>query len=408
MRIGLFTDTYPPYINGVSTSVTMLKKALEKLGHQVFVVTVNPENMHYKYEDRGKTIRLPGIPVGIYDYRLTGVYPLKAFQKIRKWKLDVIHSHTEFGVGTFARICANQLNIPLVHTYHTMYEDHVVYVTHGHFKKGSDSILKYLSKFYCDTTVTELIVPTKKTYDLFKEKYKFERNIYIIPTGIDVERFYEENVDKKRVQSECKKYGIKKDDFVITYVGRLGVEKNIEVLIEVLKDVVSKKDNAKLLIVGDGPDKEQLDKLIDKYKLSNHVIFTGKVPWEDVPIYYNIGDVFITASVTETQGLTVIEAMAAGCVPICINDDSFLNTVEDKLNGRIFKNRRECSKIVLDLMDNPKDLIKLSNHARISAERHSSKYYAESVLDVYNLAIQNKKGRFGWVSDIYEKVRNRK
>ena len=142
MRIGLFTDTYPPYINGVSTSVCMLKKALEKLGHQVYVVTVNPENMKYKFEENGKVIRIPGVPIGIYDYRLTGVYPIKAFNKIKKWKLDMIHSHTEFGIGTCARIVANQLNIPLVHTYDTMYEEHVHYITQGHFKRSSKEIVK--------------------------------------------------------------------------------------------------------------------------------------------------------------------------------------------------------------------------------------------------------------------------
>ena len=125
MRIGIFTDTYPPYINGVSTSIVMLKNALEKQGHQVFVVTVNADKMSYKYEDNNKIIRLPGVPIGIYDYRLTGIYPLKAINKIKKWHLDVIHSHTEFGVGTFARIIAKQFCIPLVHTYHTMYEDYV-------------------------------------------------------------------------------------------------------------------------------------------------------------------------------------------------------------------------------------------------------------------------------------------
>ena len=125
MRIGIFTDTYPPYINGVSTSVIMLQKALEKKGNEVFIVTVNADNMSYKYENENKIIRIPGIPIGIFDYRLTGIYPLRAIEKIKKWNLDIIHSHTEFGVGTFARIIAKQLNIPLVHTYHTMYEDYV-------------------------------------------------------------------------------------------------------------------------------------------------------------------------------------------------------------------------------------------------------------------------------------------
>ena len=170
MRIGLFTDTYPPFINGVSTSIAMLESALRKLGHDVYVVTVNPDNMSYDFDSDEHIIRLPGIPIGIYDYRLTGIYPLKAINKIKEWNLDIIHSHTEFGVGTFARIMAKQLDIPIVHTYHTMYEDYVHYITKGHFDAASKKALEYFTKFYCDKTVTELIVPTKKTYDLFKKK----------------------------------------------------------------------------------------------------------------------------------------------------------------------------------------------------------------------------------------------
>ena len=133
MRIGLFTDTYPPHINGVATSVLMLKKALEKKGHQVFVVTVNNDSLEYKYEEDEHIIRIPGIPIGIYDYRLTSIYPIKAVNTIKNWNLDVIHSHTEFGIGTFARFMSKQFGIPLVHTYHTMYEDYIHYVTKGYF-----------------------------------------------------------------------------------------------------------------------------------------------------------------------------------------------------------------------------------------------------------------------------------
>ena len=111
MRIGIFTDTYTPFINGVTTSVLMLKKALEKRGHVVYVVTVNDENMQYRFEDNGKVLRIPGIPIGIYDYRLTGIYPIKAIKIIKRWNLDIIHSQTEFGIGTFARIISKQLQI---------------------------------------------------------------------------------------------------------------------------------------------------------------------------------------------------------------------------------------------------------------------------------------------------------
>lgn len=391
MRIGLFSDTYPPYINGVSTSVFMLKKALEKKGHQVFVVTVSNENMKYDVDEEENVIRIPGIPIGIYDYRLTGIYPLRAINIIRKWNLDVIHSHTEFGVGTFARIFAKQYNIPLVHTYHTMYEDYIHYITKGYFDKSSKKIVEYLTSFYCDKTANELIVPTKKTYDLFKQKYEFDKNIHIIPTGIEIERFYKENVDRERVKELKKKYELLKDDFVIVFVGRIAQEKNIPFLIEAQKDLVKTSPDIKLIIIGDGPDLEEFKDLVHKNKLDNNVEFVGKVPWEDIPAYYQLADVFATASTTETQGLTVIEAMAGGIAPVCIDDESFNTTVVDGLNGMIFKNKKEYVKAITELYQDPKKLQTMSNQARINAEVHSSKYYAERVLDVYKNAIGTKK-----------------
>lgn len=406
MRIGLFTDTYPPYINGVSTSVCMLKHALEKKGHQVFVVTVNNNSLKYSFEDDNTVIRIPGIPVGIYDYRLTGVYPLRAINIVKKWKLDVIHSHTEFGIGTFARIIAKQLDIPLVHTYHTMYEDYVHYITHGYFNKSSKKIVEYLTLFYCDKTANELIVPTKKTYDLFKEKYDVDRNVHIIPTGIEIERFYKENVDHKKVTELKKQLMLLKDDFVIVFVGRIAEEKNIVFLIEAQREIAKKHDNIKLIIIGDGPDSDKYKQLVKKYKLDESVVFTGKVPWEQVPCYYQLADVFATASTTETQGLTVIEAMAGGVAPLCIDDESFRNVVIDNLNGRIFKTKKDYIKDVFELYKDSSKLDSLSKQARINAERHSSKYYAEGVLDVYEQAIGGKakpKGIFKWLANFRRK-----
>ena len=394
MRIGLFTDTYPPYINGVSTSVCMLKHALEKKGHQVFVVTVNNDSLKYNFEENDTVIRIPGIPIGIYDYRLTGIYPLRATNIIKKWNLDIIHSHTEFGVGTFARIIAKQFDIPLVHTYHTMYEDYVHYITHGYFDKSSKKIVEYLTLFYCDKTANELIVPTKKTYDLFKNKYEVDRNVHIIPTGIEIERFYKENVNKKKVTTLKKDLMLLKDDFTIVFVGRIAKEKNIMFLLESQKEIVKKHENIKLIIIGDGPDIEEYKKYVEKHKLNENVIFTGKVPWEEVPCYYQLADVFATASTSETQGLTVIEAMAGGVAPLCIDDESFRNVVIDDLNGCIFKTKKEYIKDVISLYEDRKKLENLSKQARLNAERHSSKYYAEGVLDVYEHALGGRKPKF--------------
>ena len=388
MRIGLFTDTYPPYINGVSTSIAMLKTALEKQGHEVFIVTVNADRLKYQNED--KIIRIPGIPIGIYDYRLTGIYPLRAIEKIRKWNLDIIHSHTEFGVGTFARLLAKQFDIPLVHTYHTMYEDYVHYITKGYFNRSSKKIVEYLTKFYCDKTATELIVPTKKTYDLFKEKYKVDRNVHIVPTGIEVERFYKEQFKKPEIDELRHRFGIKKDDFVILFVGRLGEEKSVDLLIEAQASLVRTNPNCKLLIVGDGPDKEKFESLVRKFRLQNHVIMTGKVPWEEVPKYYMLASIFATASKTETQGLTVIEAMAASKPVLAVDDDAFQMVIVNDLNGYLFANKRQYKKLVRNLMEDKNKLDYLSKQARITAESHSSKYFAEKVLDVYKTALGDR------------------
>jgi len=403
MRIGIFTEVYTPYISGVVTSEVMLKKALEKLGHEVYVVTANLENFKYEWDEEERVLRVPGIATGIYNTRVTSVYPVRAINKIKSWELDVIHSQTEFGVGTFARIFAKQYKIPLVHTYHTMYEDYVYYITKGYFEKSSKKLVEYLTKFYCDKTATELIVPTNKTYRLFKEKYKFDKNINIIPTGIEVERFFKETMDSKKIQSIRKKLGIDKKDFVILYVGRLAEEKQVDFLIESHKDLVAKHSNIKLVIAGYGPDEEFYRQYTKDMGLEKSVIFAGKVEWEDVPSYYQMANIFATPSKTETQGLTVIEAMAANLCPVCMKDEAFQSMITEDLNGVFFETEDEYKKQVLRLYSNPKELERFGKQARIQAETYGLKFYAERVLAVYKRAIYEKKHKKkGIVSRIFK------
>ena len=407
MRIGLFTDSYPPYINGVSTSVAMLKKALEHQGHTVYVVTVSSHALKFEYDEKERILKIPGIPVGIYDYRLSRIYPISMINKMKNWKLDVIHSHTEFGIGILARLFAKQFNLPLVHTYHTLYEDYTHYITHGYFDKSSKKIVEYLTKFYCDKTAHELIVPTNKIYKLFKEKYEFTKNIHIIPTGIEVERFFVENVDKKDAELLKKKLNIKRKDFVILFVGRLAEEKNVEFLIKAEKKLLEQNKNIRLLIVGDGPDKQKYEELSKTLDLGDRVIFNGKAAWEEIPIYYHVADLFATASTSETQGLTVIEAMASGTTPLCIRDESFVGTVTDELNGRIFDTEKEYIDEVLELVNDNNLRARFNQQARIQAEHCSSKAYATRVSEVYERAIKDKEAeyRFGIISKIIKKVK---
>lgn len=391
MRIGIFSDTYIPQINGVSTSIEMLRKGLEKKGHKVYIVTVNPNSLKYSYDKR--VLRIPGVPIGIFDYRLTSVYPARAIKKIKSWNLDVIHSQTEFAIGTFARILSKQFNIPLVHTYHTMYEDYVHYITKGYFKKTSKKIVEHLTLFYCDLTATELIVPTKKARDLFKDKYQVKRDVHIIPTGIEIEK-YSKNYSLEKINKLKKSLNIE-NDIVLLFVGRLGLEKSVDFLIENHKNI-----NAKLLIIGDGPERENLEKLVKKLKLNDKVIFTGKVPLKDIGMYYKLGNIFVTASTTETQGLTVIEALAASLPVVAINDESFIEPIKNDYNGYLFNNKKEYVNYINSLINDKNKLAKLSINALESSYNFSNKVFASKVLDVYKLAI--KKGRkkiFGGKND---------
>ena len=382
MNIGLFTDSYPPYINGVATSVYNLREALKKLGHTVYIVTVNDSIIKHEYDEKEKILRIPGIPIGIYDYRLSEIYPVSTVKIIKKWKLDVIHSHTEFGVGIFARILAKKFKIPLVHTYHTLYEDYTHYITHNHFDKLSKKIVKDLTKVYCVKTAKETIVPTDKIYKLFKEKYMITKNVSVIPSGIDIERFFEENVEQDKVERIKEKYGITKDDFTIIFVGRLAQEKNIEFLLNAQQKLIEKRiNNIKLLIVGDGPDKENYINITRKLNIFDKVIFTGKIEQDKIQYYYQCADAFVTASNSETQGLTVIEAMAAGVVPICINDMAFIDMLPKK---SLFNNQKEYINRLITFSKDEELRKEYKAEIRKKAEEYSSNTYAQRVLNVYS------------------------
>lgn len=402
MRIGIFSDTYTPFINGVSTSIVCLKKALEKKGHEVYVVTVNNEKMGYSYDEKERVMRIPALKAGIYDYRLSMIYSFKAKKKIKELNLDVIHSQTEFGIGTFARLVAMELDIPIVHTYHTLYEEYLNSLTKNKIKYMVNGFVEYLAEYYCDSSVGELIVPTVKTKEIFKKQYKFKRDVHVIPNGIDLDKFSIENINKKELEKIKKQYGIKDTDFVIMYVGRLGPEKNIPFLARAQKQIVKKHKNCKLVIVGEGPMKNELEKITSSIR--ENVIFTGKIPQSDIQYYYRLADVFATASKFETQGLTVIEALASGVCALCILDDSFKDALIDNVNGNFFETEKEYVDLVDKLMTDEKLLNKYKKNAIKTANEHSYLTFGDKVLEVYELAIKNNKEKTTRYMDRFKKT----
>ena len=390
MKIGIFTDAYEPHISGVTTSIKMLKTALEKMHHEVFIVTANLDNNKFIYDDKNRIIYLPGIKTGIYETKLTGIYSKKAMKIIKNWHLDVIHSQTEFGIGYFSRIVAKKLNLPIVHTYHTLYEDYVHYVTHGHFNNLAKKLAIKITKYYCEKKCDELIVPTDKIKDLFINKYNISQPINVIPTGIDIDKFKLTSNMKKEIESIKKKYKIKDTDFIIGSVGRIAPEKSFDKLLYNIKEMIKVNTNIKVMLVGGGPDLDNLKELTKNLHLEDYIIFTDKVNYDLVPAYFNTFNVIVSFSKTETQGLTIIEGLAASKPTICIEDDSFKAMIEPNYNGYLFKNDNEFKDYIFKLMNDKKLYKDMSTNARNSTYKYSKEVFASEVLKVYHKAIEKK------------------
>ncbi len=379
MKIGLFTDTYPPQVNGVAVSTLMLREELEKLGHEVYVFTTTDPNTQ---NNEPNTYRLKSVPFIFFPKCRVGVpYSRKAYGTARELGLDIIHTQTEFSLGIFARLMSDNLDLPVVHTYHTMYKDYAHYITVGYSGKLTDGVAKLITKNFCDKC-NAVIAPTLKTKEVLEE-YEIKPPISVIPTGIKIDHFNPACYTIEQRNELRKEYGISPEAPVLAYVGRMAKEKSLDVVIRQLPELFRRLPNAKFVAVGDGPARSGLEDLVSDLGIQDKVIFTGLVPYSKIGLYYQIGDAFISASTTETQGLTYIEAMAAGLPVIAKKDESILDVVNDGVNGAIFVNDEEVPEIVARILTDNEYRKQLSENALQTAQRFSSTTFGKSVESLY-------------------------
>ena len=392
MKIALFSDTYLPDINGVATSTNILRNELIKLGHEVMVVTSElPSDSDYEDEFDSNILRVPGLEIqALYGYRACNIFSFKGMREIKKFRPEVIHVQTEFGIGIFGRIAGEYLDIPVVYTYHTMWADYSHYVNPMNSETVDSvvkKVIKKISNLY-GNKCQELIVPSKKTKDALIHYGLTQKNIFIIPTGLELDRFDIKNKNETICQQLKIKYDLQ-GKFVLTFLGRIAQEKSIEVIIHALKKVVQINPDIKCLIVGGGPQLEELIESVENDPISEYIIFTGPQSGEYVPAHYHISDMFISASLSETQGLTYIEAMASSIPVIARYDNQLADVIIDQVNGFFFKNEDELPDLILKAMSC--DLSKMKAAALAKAKEYSGETFAEKVLDVYHNAIIIKK-----------------
>lgn len=386
MKILIATDVYKPIINGVVISTFNLYEQLKIRGHDVRILTLSNTRSS---KHLGDIYYVGSLPVRVYPQARMTVRPYHYYIKeIINWKPDIIHTQSEFATSLYARQISNKLNIPMVHTYHTMYEDYTHYIFPPSKRVGKKAVALF-SKYVLDKA-DEVIVPTNKVMGALKS-YGVKREIVEIPTGIHLEKFKREiNCNEK--EKIKKKLGILEKDKILVTIGRLGREKNIDELINLMKPLSKEERNIKLLIVGDGPVRQELEAHTKSLELEGVVIFTGMVPQEEVHKYYHLGDIFISASTSETQGLTYIEAMASGLPLICRKDECLIDVVDEGINGFIFENEREFINKVESLLDDDNKLKRFKKNAILKAQNFSVEEFGRKVEELYIKVIKKRQG----------------
>lgn len=386
MNIALFSDTYLPDINGVATSTHILKNELKKHGHHVLVVTTMlPHDSDYIDEDH-MVLRLPGLDLKkLYGYRASNIYSFKGMKELKEFGADIIHIQTEFGIGIFGKIAGEILNIPVCYTYHTMWADYSHYIAPSNIKavdQAAKKIIEKISKIYGESC-SELIVPSQKTADTLRE-YGISNSINVIGTGLQLEHFSLANKNQQLVDEIIDEYNLS-DKFVVTFLGRIAPEKSVDLLIEAMADIYKQNEKICLMIVGGGPQLSQLQEYVHERNLDHCIFFTGPKEGQYVPSYYHASDLFVSASLTETQGLTFIEAMASGIPTLARYDKNLEGVIIDGRNGFFFKDQDDLVEKVLKLAD--KDLSELSQHAIEDAMQFSSENFYQKIMNTYHKAL---------------------
>ncbi|MFA9492983.1 glycosyltransferase family 4 protein [Streptococcus sp. E17BB] len=380
MRIGLFTDTYFPQVSGVATSIRTLKEELEELGHEVYIFTTTDKAVG-RYEDP-TIIRLPSVPfVSFTDRRVVYRGLMTSYRIAKAYQLDIIHTQTEFGMGNLGKLIGKALRIPVVHTYHTQYEDYVDYIAKG--KIIRPGMVKYIVRGYLNN-LDGIICPSRIVTNLL-EGYEVKPVKRTIPTGIQLDQFVRDDISQEDVDRLRQDLGFQPCDTMLLSLSRISSEKNIQAILASLPEVLSEYPHVKLVVVGDGPYLTTLKQLTTQLGLEASVIFTGMIDHNQVALYYKACDFFISASTSETQGLTYTEALASG-KPVIAHGNPYLDDlITDKMFGTLYYDARDLPAAIIDALVSTPEMTQ--KHLTQKLNAISAQQFGKAVYSFYLDAI---------------------
>lgn len=382
MKILITTDLYTINTNGVVTSVRNLMEELVKKGHEVRVLTVSEKlkshvdkNIYY----------IKSLPLGVIypDVRMPiSDHHHRYIRELIEWRPDLIHSQCEFFSYQYAAYISRKTGAPIVHTYHTLYEQYVTYVIPSQ-RLGAYFVGK-LSKYRL-RKADAIVAPTAKVETVLKN-YGIHNPIYVVPSGIALEQ-HKQRLTKEERKQKRSELGIPEDALVLLNLGRLGTEKNLTELVEFFAMARSHNSRLFLLIVGDGPARMELEKTADRLNVKDFVIFTGMVEPEEVHTYYQLGDVFVSASTSETQGLTYVEAAANGLPLLCRKDPCLDGVLLDGRNGWEYEAEAEFCEIIDTILSHPDQRQAAGIQSEQIAASFDKSSFAEKIKNVYEAVI---------------------
>ncbi len=387
MNIGIFTDTYKPQLNGVVTVVKTLERELTKKGHNVYIFTVETPDYHQNNSNEKNVYRLPSIKF-FWEPNLRLGFPIyfPPLRVAKKWKLDIVHSHTPFTLGRVGHFVAKKMKIPEIHTYHTMFEEYAdIYLPlPGTFLRF---YAKSESKRFCERT-TAIVAPSKKMKKVLLD-YGITKPIVVIPNGINLSPFLYNVPNNNEIEDFKSKWKLGNDKIII-FVGRMADEKNIDVLLMNFKKVVDIIKNVKLLMVGDGPKIKKYKELAEMLNISERVIFTGFLKnWpHELSIAYHSADLFVTASHTEVHPMTFIEAIASSLPVVAAYDASIEDMVDG--NGFLFEDDKKLYEGAIKILSDDSLQKMMSERSSEISKMYSVDRFIKNSLDLYEMA---KNGR---------------
>jgi glycosyltransferase involved in cell wall biosynthesis len=380
----MFTNTYLPHVGGVARSVSIFAQDLKEMGHNVLVIAPEYSDENNRGENDLKVLRVPAIQnFNGSDFSLRIPVPFIIDDTLDNFKPHVIHSHHPYLLGDAALRAAGRRKLPLIFTHHTLYEEYTHYVS-----ANSDAMKLFamnISTEYANMC-TSVVAPSRSVGRLIKER-GVVAPVVEIPTGVDT-RFF----SKGRGNKFREEFYIPRDAFIIGHLGRLAPEKNLIFLARAISDAMEDLPRSRFLVVGNGPSENEIIRIFRGKKLGDRLIMAGKQTGDRLRDAYHAMNLFVFASKSETQGMVLTEAMAAGLPVIAIDAPGAREVVSNLKNGILLPgeaSEQVFSHTVRDAILAPQKLSRWGKAARQSAGQFDRKKCVEKLFHLYQAVIDD-------------------